>query len=228
MDMGAIYRDTRLRVTDLLRALSPEQLVRPLPACPRWTARDIAAHVTGNVANGLAGKLEGLGTDPWTAAQVQERRDRTLDEVLAEWSEIGPEMEAHLTREPRMGYRLLTDLATHEQDVRGGLSIPGGRDSAGLRTGLEVYIRALDQRVRRAALPALELRADGSRWIVGEGESGAVVSASEFELFRALSGRRSARQIAALAWHDSGERYLEVFSHFPIASQDIVELDTAP
>lgn len=227
MDMGVIYRDTRLRFTDLLHSLSPEQLTQPLTACPRWTARDIAAHVTGNVANGLAGKLEGLGTDPWTAAQVEERKARTLEEVLAEWTEIGPAMEAHLTQEPRFGTRLVADLATHEQDVRGGLHLPGGRDSAGLQTGLEAFIGSLGQRVRRAGMPALELRADGRRWIAGKGEPDAAVNASEFELFRALSGRRSARQIAALVWHGPGERYLDVFSHFPMPAQDIVEPDAA-
>jgi uncharacterized protein (TIGR03083 family) len=179
--------------------------------------------VTGNVANGLAGKLEGLGTEPWTAAQVEERKRRSLDEVLAEWSEIAPIMEAHVTENPDRGIRLVTDLATHEQDVRGGLNLPGGRDSVGLRTGLETFVQALDHRIRRAGLPALELRGDGRRWVAGRGEPEATVAATEFELFRALSGRRSARQIAALAWHGAAEPYRDIFSYFPMATQDIVE-----
>src|SRR5438132_399041 len=65
-----------------------------VPTCPRWTVHDVVAHLTGVCADILTGNLEGVATDPWTEAQVSSRKNRTMAELVEEWNELGPQVEA--------------------------------------------------------------------------------------------------------------------------------------
>ncbi|MGH9039638.1 MAG: maleylpyruvate isomerase N-terminal domain-containing protein [Acidimicrobiia bacterium] len=47
MGKGAIYAETRERVTALVRSLSPDELTGPVPTTPAWTPRDIVGHLAG-------------------------------------------------------------------------------------------------------------------------------------------------------------------------------------
>jgi hypothetical protein len=58
----------------------------------------------------------------------------------------------------------------------------------------------------------------------GDGDPGATVSAPEFELFRAMSGRRSRAQVAAFEWQGDSGPYLDVLCVFgPLPDNDVVD-----
>ena len=165
-----------------------------MPACPQWSVHDVVAHVTGVCADILAGNLAGVATDPWTAVQVEARRDRTIDEVVAEWSELAPHVEAMADNFGPAGNQLVADLTTHEHDIRGALGRPGAREVEGVMVAAEfVVTMGLDQSISAHALPALEVRADERSWVVGGTEPSGRLEAPAFELMRALTGRRSRR-----------------------------------
>jgi uncharacterized protein (TIGR03083 family) len=67
----------------LLRELDAEAWARPT-RCAGWTVADVAAHVSGTMAEIAAGELEGQGTEPVTARQVAARRGRTNHEIADE------------------------------------------------------------------------------------------------------------------------------------------------
>src|SRR6478672_6027390 len=67
----------------LLRELDDDEWKRP-SRCEGWTVADVAAHVSGSMAEIVAGELEGQGTEPVTARQVAQRRGRTNDELADE------------------------------------------------------------------------------------------------------------------------------------------------
>ena len=67
----------------LLRELDGDAWARP-SRCNGWTVADVAAHVSGSMAEIVAGELEGQGTEPVTARQVAQRRGRTNDELADE------------------------------------------------------------------------------------------------------------------------------------------------
>src|SRR5690349_1912685 len=94
MDPGPVYAEGRRRVSALVRDLPPERADLPVPGCPQWRVKDVVSHLTGICADVLAGNIEGVATDPWTAAQVDARRDRSIAEIVAEWDEIAPQVEA--------------------------------------------------------------------------------------------------------------------------------------
>ena len=79
-ELGDLYAIGRDRIIDLVRGADP---VTPVPTCPAWTVKDVLAHVTGIPADIIAGRLDGVATDRWTAAQVEARRDKTVDEITA-------------------------------------------------------------------------------------------------------------------------------------------------
>jgi hypothetical protein len=56
----------------------------------------------------------------------------------------------------------------------------------------------------------------------GEGEPAVTVSAPEFELFRALTGRRSTDQVAAFDWTGDRGGYLERFNIFGVVRTEPV------
>jgi hypothetical protein len=117
----------------------------------------------------------------------------------------------------------VSDVTTHELDVRGALGDTGARDTEGLRYSFERYAGRLGTRVVEAGLPAVALVTADDRVVAGEGEPAATVRASRFDLTRALAGRRSAAQIRAYGWDGDCEAYLAVFSGYGTRSEDLVE-----
>ena len=124
--IGDAYHGVRTRVNALVVGADVDAVA---PAKPEWTVRDLLAHVVGVTADVVQGNLDGVGTDPWTARQVAARRDRTVEELLAEWNEHGPVVESMADQFGRSGTQLLTDASTHEHDIRGALGRPGARDA---------------------------------------------------------------------------------------------------
>ena len=223
MDAAEIYAETRHRLADLFGRLTEPQLARPVAACPGWSVKDLAGHLAGVAADVCAGRLDGLATDPWTARQVEDRKARTMAEVLQEWASSGAEVEARMLAMGRSATPLVVDVVTHEHDARGAIAMPGARTSAGVDFALQILVAALGGRVRRATLPALRLRAGEDEWLVGEGDPAATVTAERFDLMRALVGRRSLEQVRSFAWEGDATPYVAVFSAFPAAAADLVE-----
>src|SRR5438552_16897596 len=125
VDVPQLYRDGRQRVTDLVGAIDPGVAATPVAACPAWTVHDVVAHVTGVCADILAANIAGVASDPWTAAQVAARRDRPLADVVEEWSQVPPPVEALASNFPgRTGVQWVTALTPPEHDVRRALQGP--------------------------------------------------------------------------------------------------------
>ena len=56
--------------------------------CEGWTVADVAAHVTGVMADITAGRLEGVDTQPWYDRQVAERRDHPQQMIIDELDDV--------------------------------------------------------------------------------------------------------------------------------------------
>ena len=226
-EIGSVYAEGRARLTDLVASAEPEQHTAPVPGCPQWVVRDVIAHVTGVCADALSGNVEGVATEEWTAAQVAQRRDRTLPEILAEWSEIAPQVEAMAQHFPgRIAEQWVLDLTTHEHDVRGALGCPGARDSQGVAIGVDfATTMGLAASIAERGLPGLRVKAGEQEWVVGEGKPAAELEGSPFELFRAMTGRRTAAQIRGFAWTGDPDVFLPAFQFGPFTtpSTDLIE-----
>jgi uncharacterized protein (TIGR03083 family) len=229
IDDGGIapaYAGGRARICALVADLDDERANAVVPGCPQWRVRDVVAHVTGICADILAGNLDGVATDEWTDRQVVARRNIPVADVVAEWDETGPQVEALIPAVPSDATRqLVADLVTHEHDLRGALSAPGARDSDGIDVGIEFVAPNFLVAAASNGTPALRLRAGRDTWETDGARPEATLSTERFELLRALTGRRSRAQVRALAWDGDPEPYLDAFTWgpFTIAAADVIE-----
>jgi uncharacterized protein (TIGR03083 family) len=211
--LGDLYRAGRERVTDLVSPLGRSEAARVVPACPAWSVKDVVAHLAGICDDIVAGRLDGVATEAWTAAQVAARHERTLTEVLAEWERLAPQVEAAIDQFGRSGEQLLTDLVTHEHDLRHALGRPGAQDCPGIHLAARFVVEVgMERAFADAGVGPVEVRAGERTWLVaGEGDPTVTLTTTPFEVVRAFTGRRSDAQISAMGWSDDPAPYVAAF-----------------
>jgi len=223
IDFVAVYRDTHERIVSLVASLPADQLVRDVPGCPGWRVRDVIAHLTGISTDVATNNLEGRATPPWTARQVAERADHSLDEMLREWGSRVPTMLEAIEAFPD-ARRTVFDIFCHEHDLRGTVGIRGASDPEVARAVVGAAGAGFEQRVADAGLAPLTIRtAEGEE--ICAGADGVVLEATAFELFRAMFGRRSREQVLTYEWLGDPEPYLlllNLFGDLPAARVDEV------
>ena len=211
-EVGLAYRGVRERITELVRDLDEGALGQAVPACPEWTIKDVVSHVTGVVDDALAGRLEGVATDPWTAAQVEARRGLPVGEILAEWAEKAPAFEGILDGIGPSGRQAVFDCVTHEHDLRGALRAPGARDSDAVAVALSFIGGGMSVMVTDRPIPRMRTRLGES---FGPEDAVATLTADAFDIMRAASGRRSLDQIRAMDWSGDVEAVIPAFTYGP-------------
>lgn len=223
-EYGPAYREARERVCELMGGLSDDELTRPVPACPGWRTRDVLAHLVGIASDTAAGNIEGAGSVEYTSRQISEREGRSVEEMVAEWNEQAPGFEEMLDAiHPAISGGIVGDLVTHEQDARGAVGRSGGRDGPAFDLALDSQIRFFGRRIKEAKLPTLEVRAAGKRWIAGKEEVSGSLEADQFELLRALTGRRTHDQVRSFRWSVDPGPYLPIFSMYGLPGSDLTE-----
>jgi uncharacterized protein (TIGR03083 family) len=220
-----LYAQAHDRVVGLARHVSDDDTRRTVPGTPEWTVHDLVAHLAAIPSDIVSGRLTGIPNNEQTREQVAARRDRTIAELIEEWkSALDPVVEA--ARAGLIPAPLAIDAITHEQDLRGALHAAHLDEDAALRFAVTGYAWGLSRRLQAAGLRALQLRdpARGFTAVAGEGEPETSVTTTEFELFRALAGRRSRTQVADYDWDGDPAPYLDCFCGFgPLAESDIVD-----
>jgi uncharacterized protein (TIGR03083 family) len=212
-EVGSAYAGCRERIGALVDGLSAERAEAPVPTCPQWTVHDVVAHVAGVVDDALAGRLDGVATEPWTAAQVDARRGLSVAEIVAEWNEAAPAFEGLLDQIGPSGRQAVLDVVTHEHDIRTALGAAGHRDSDAVGIGLTfVGPRFVEVAAENGQSVGVEATT-GARW--GAEDAPLVLSGSPFDLVRALTGRRSVDQIRALDWRGDCEPVIASFTYGP-------------
>lgn len=211
------------RVLALAANLSPAQAETAVPACPDWTARELLAHMIGLNADVLAGDEPDDHNEAWTRAQVERRAGTTVAELLAEWRGLTGPMRAWMRER---GTRPMADVLIHEQDLRGAIGAPGAQDTEGLAALRGRFAGRLADGV--TGLPPLALVAPDWRWVsAGAVEDAAVVvTASGFDLGRAVLARRSAAQLRRWTSRGAIDPYLPAFATLGgLPEQDLTESD---
>lgn len=177
------YADIRRRCIAIGRALTDEESAALTPCCPEWSAKDTIAHLAGITSDILSGNTEDAATAPWADAQVAARRDRSMEEVCAEWEANAPAIDELLRSVANdIDPRFFVDAWTHEWDLR---QATGSAATPDMRAIDHVWdwISAVIGEVTGTALPASVMDDPAM---------------SRFELARIIMGRRSRRQIEAL------------------------------
>jgi uncharacterized protein (TIGR03083 family) len=221
LDLGAEYRAARGRIGSLVGALDESSLGLPVPACPGWSVHDVVAHLVAVAEDVLEGRLTKPPSDEETAAQVERRAGQPMAQLLDDWAERAPAFEELVT-----GVRIwpaMLDALSHEQDIRGAIGAPGARDVEGIRVGAEQLLGWL-----RPSAPIIVDVGDAIVEVAAKNGGDQApeplrLSTDRFEVFRLRLGRRSRRQVAALAWDGDPSVVLGELFTFGPAAADIVE-----
>jgi uncharacterized protein (TIGR03083 family) len=225
VDQAAAYTNARHRIIDLVRRQGAAVADVRVSACPNWTVREVLAHLVGVTDDALNGNLADAGTDPWTEAQVDKRSDRSLEEILAEWDETGPTLDAALAGVGAGANQLVFDTATHEHDIRHALEAPGARDADSTHIALDFVVGTWSGHFLDEGFEPLRLVAGATTVEAGVGQPVATVVMAPFEALRALSGRRSIAQLVAYDWDADPTLWLTSFTYGPFTppEHDLVE-----
>ncbi|MGH3621656.1 MAG: maleylpyruvate isomerase family mycothiol-dependent enzyme [Sciscionella sp.] len=203
--LDVIYGDAQSRVGDLARGLTDAELDTVIPGCPEWSARDLIAHLTGVASDSLSGRGKGVRGPAWTAPQVAERRERSLEDVLAEWDELTPHVGAALAARA-VSSRIVIDLVAHEADLYEALG-RGRPPSAGWAEYVGLMATQVSQGLQGPG--TLVLHVAGQSYRGGQGEPVTELRADPYELFRGLLSRRSRAQMRTWDWTGDPTPYLE-------------------
>ena len=184
------------------------------------------AHLAGICDDIVNGNLDGVGTDAWTAAQVDKRRDWDLDAVLADWDANAAVVETLFDAfPPSSAGQMLSDAATHEHDLRGGFETPGARDAAALVIGFEWGTDLIGERLESEASrhrASSRPKPGRSRWVPASRPARS--HASRFEIVRTFTGRRSRAQLRAIDGDGPFDRDgLPLAPVFTPAANDLLE-----
>jgi uncharacterized protein (TIGR03083 family) len=226
LDHAHEYRQLRTRVVDLVRGCDTVTLDSTPPATPGWRVRDLLAHLSGVCADIVNGNLDGVTTDPWTAAQVDTRRDWPTEQLLDEWEEQGSKVEGVIRGVPDLPdwNTFLFDAATHEQDLRGALGVPGARDTEPIVWLVANMLDGIGQRLRNEGGGSIRFQLGDGITVAGDGEPVTTITTTRFELFRAATGRRSLAQLQAYGWDpEPRPQYLVTGPLFHPRATDLVE-----
>ncbi len=222
-ELAGLYRATRQRLVALAEGLDRGALAAPVPACPGWVVRDVLAHLCAIAEDTLDGRLTGVPSDADTAAQVAARADASIPVILARWSRAAPRFEPIIAE--RRIWPAVIDLASHEQDIRGAIGLPGAQDS-------EIVQRCSAQMLSRLSVPVpLRVRTEDGEVLAGPDPDPAAgdpdqmltLSTTLYEAFRWRMGRRSRNQMARLAWSGDPAPVLDHLAVFGPSATDIIE-----
>lgn len=223
-EVGAtLFRDARRRIIELAGSLDAAQLTLTVPACPKWTIRDLLGHLAGGTADIVNDNLADAPSDEWTAAHVGARAERTVESLLEEWAELGPRWEeiARKAEHPSFIVRNpYLDTGVHEADLHGALELE--------RPPPEVYQTIVCSVVPRIAedfegAGVFTVTTPDGEYHLGTGNTEASVRVDTYELSRALFGRRSRAQIEAWDWTGSPGQFAERLSITPQTPRDVVD-----
>lgn len=203
------YRHVRRSVAELLAP--PRPIDDPVvPACPEWTLRGLLTHLVG-VAAAAIGRLSG-----WPAAHSSSSADIDIPELLATWEELGAEVDLLLADAGgRVGNILVMDAFTHELDIRYAIGAGLPEEHPAFAGAFAVLVNGFAAAVHDHGLPALRLSSGRTQWTIGAGAPAATLTATRFDLYRSLAGRRSHHQITALDWDRGSHRWLPAFTWGP-------------
>ena len=212
IDMATAYGESRLRLSELVRALPQDPKSIPVECCPGWSVHDVVSHLAAVAEDVLAGRLAGPPPDEVTAAQVARRAELSTAQVLDDWAGYDPGIRELLAGIPV--WPLMMDALSHEHDVRAAVGAPGARDLPEIAASAQTMVERLGDEQLAVVM--------GGR-TYGDLGAGLTLRTSSWEAFRFRLGRRSRRQLAAMDWSGDPSPVLDRLAVFGPSPVDIIE-----
>lgn len=206
----SLYARLQEMIVPQLTTLSDLDAQTSVLTCPGWSVKDVIAHVSGLVAETLAGVPPPRGSDEATARQVNDRADLSLAQICREWVGNADAFVAFGDQDPTYVAALTCDLVVHAIDIGEALDRPINIDIEAIQRVASRYGAALQERASEAGnrltlvlddIVTSDISSnDPAVSPSSNDESGLVLRSSSHEFLRAVTGRRSGAQVLAMDW----------------------------
>ena len=207
IDLGVAYRSAR---EEVIRLVTSTHEALKVPATPLWTVHDVCSHLAGVVEDGQTGNFAGAPGEPWTAAQVERGKSKSLQQLIEEWSERAPVLEATLSSPGGEGmWQAVADVATHLSDLANACGVPASLPEGFLPWIAPKLLGFFETSVAQAGLEPVS------------------VTAPDFEIFRGRFGRRTREEVRAYDWSRDPSDCLDSFFIFGVAASSLNEKGVA-
>lgn len=200
------YLEFRSRIVSLIREIPESQASLSVPLCPDWEVSSLISHIVGIPEDIVAGRMDGVGTEAWTQAQVDRHEGESLSQLADISLSTAAVFDVVLPHIPSpVNSQLVMDAIAHEHDLRHAVGRAGAQDSAAVGVALGYLLNMVET---IAPGRSQELSDSG---------------VSRYELMRSLSGRRSIDQMNQLGL--DGSQISTLLKGTPMASpQTAVEI----
>lgn len=200
------YLEFRSRIVSLIREIPESQASLSVPLCPDWEVSSLISHIVGIPEDIVAGRMDGVGTEAWTQAQVDRHEGESLSQLADISLSTAAVFDVVLPHIPSpVNSQLVMDAIAHEHDLRHAVGRAGAQDSAAVDVALGYLLNMVET---IAPGRSQELSDSG---------------VSRYELMRSLSGRRSIDQMNQLGL--DGSQISTLLKGTPMASpQTAVEI----
>jgi uncharacterized protein (TIGR03083 family) len=224
VECGQIYDATRRELLQLVGNLTDEQRARTVAATPLWSVQDVVSHLVGICADLNAQRFGSGAGEDWTAAQVTSRRGRTMAQLADEWDREAPRfIEGLGVFGYDLGSHYVGDLLQHVGDVHATLGLDPPSGGHAVQAALDFYLASFDDTLVEARAGAVRVCLPEADWVLGPEPVVAEVTASPWELLRALGGRRSETQIRMMDWRGDADAIVPLVSRYPVPTQPVAD-----
>ena len=207
IDLGVVYQESRLRVSEMV--ISCDDTIA-VPATPGWDVHAVVAHLAGAAEDARTGNLDGVTTDPWTAAQVVRGKDKSVSELCAQWAQDSIPLESFLsTPEGKPFSNAVFDVCSHEADLLSAMGQPVDLPEDFLAFARRAMTKSFYAQVASAGLDPIE------------------VSALPLEIFRSRLGRRTEAEVMAYDWSALATDYLDLWFIFGRCEKSLGEFSSS-
>lgn len=210
------YRHIRLSIEELVDGRTAAVL--PVPAGADRTVRDTVEHLVRTCRLAECN----LHSTITRAPVPLDRAD--LPDLFAEWERSARRVENRLSQTPhaRTGSVLIMDAFTHQLDITVALGAPFPARHPALPHAFGMAVEGFSAAVSWRGLPALRIETEQAEWRAGDGVPRASLAGGQLDLYRSLTGRRTASQISALTWSADPAPWLPAFSWGPFTVPETV------
>ncbi len=214
------YSGAYLASVDRIASMATDaNAAMPVRSCPPWTVHDLAAHMTGLAEDWVDDNLEGYASAVWTQAQIDRHRHRSIGELVGRWRERADQL-VELPPHPVMGTQArwaFGDTLIHEADLRESCDDAGEPPADLVATHLGLSIERWEPQLRESGLAVTVITTDGHCYPPSTDADGATVSvrAGTYELWRALTGRRTQDAVLAMDWSGDAEAVVAAGLPYP-------------
>ncbi len=220
------YQRGQIRIVEFMAGRDPEA---PVPATPDWTALDVLRHLTGLSVDITNLRFDGFASNEWTEQQVSARSHLSMEEVTAQWDDIVGSAAVLLDTLDDLGLpdaipsalgmtsvaaipaMVIGDILHHEFDLRNAYDDKESRDLLDVQFSAAGHVKSLRRTFDALGLSTIRVEAtdSGMGWDIGYGDPVAVLSATSFEIMRAIGGRRTRGEMRAMGWTGNPEPFLD-------------------